>query len=72
MSVDIRQYTRVIIRKNRQYLQCRSVLGGGLVWCPSPYHAWWTRNADEARNVARKTGGIAMLFNPIVGKVAVM
>lgn len=70
--MDIRLYTRVIIRKNGQYLQCKSMLSGELVWNPSPYDAWWTRNAEKARNVARQTGGIAMLWNPIVRKVAVM
>lgn len=72
MSVDIRLYTRAIVRKNNEYLQCKSGMFGGLVWCQSPYQAWWTRNADDARNVARVTGGTAMLFNPIVGKVKVL
>lgn len=70
--MDIRLYTRVIIRKNRQYLQCKSVMSGELIWTQSPYDAWWTRNAETARNVARQTGGTAMLWNPIARKVAVM
>ena len=72
MSVDIRQYTRVIIRKNSEFLQCKSALHGGLVWSTSPWDAWWTRNADDARKVAMETGGIAMLFNPVIGKVMMM
>ena len=69
---DIREYTRVIIRKNGEYLQGRSRMTGSLVWSNSPWDAWWTRNAQDARDVARETGGTAMLFNPVIGKVAVM
>ena len=72
MSVDIRLYTRVIVRKNTEYLQCISAMTGELVWSQSPYHAWWTRNAENARSVARMTGGTAMLFNPVVSKVVVL
>ena len=70
--VDIRRYTRVIIRKNNRYLQCKSSVSNELVWSNSPYHAWWTRDAGDARDVAQATGGIAMLFNPVAGKVAVL
>lgn len=72
MSVDIRSYTRVIVRKNRQYLQRKALFTNDTVWDSSPYMAWWTRDADKARKVALKTGGIAMLFNPVVGKVTVL
>ena len=71
MSVDIRRYTRVIIRKNGQYLQWKEI-SGRLAWNSSRYTAWYTRDADAARKVAIKTGGIAMLFNPVVGKVSVL
>ena len=71
MSVDIRSYTRVIIRKNGQYLQGKE-LSGKLAWNSSRYTAWYTRDADVARKVAVRTGGIAMLFNPVVGKVSVL
>ena len=71
VSVDIRQYTRVIIRKNRQYLQCRSVLGGGLVWCPSPYHAWWDEEhgGRYVAEVAKEVRGTVRIFNPITGTI---
>lgn len=62
----------MIIRKNGEYLQGRSRMTGSLIWSNSPWDAWWTRNAQDARNVARETGGIAMLFNPVIGKVEVM
>ena len=72
MSVDARRYTRVIIRKNRQYLQRKAMFSNDIVWDSSPYTAWWTREAEKARKIALKTGGIAMLFNPVIGKVKVL
>lgn len=72
MAVDIRRYTRVIIRKNKLYLQGKSLIDGSLIWSNSKYNAWWTRDADYARDVARITGGTAMLFNPVVGRTAVL
>ena len=72
VGVDIRRYTRVIICKNRRYLQCRSAVTNELIWSESPYHAWWTRNAEDARNIAKATGGTAMLFNPVVGMEVVL
>lgn len=72
MSVDARRYTRVIVRKNNQYLQRKAMFSNDLVWDSSTYTAWYTRDADKARQVALKTGGIAMLFNPVVGKVQVL
>ena len=72
MSVDIRKYTRCIIRKNRQYLQRKAMFSNDVVWDSSPYTAWYTRDAELARQVALKTGGTSMLFNPVVGKVSVL
>lgn len=72
MCVDIRKYTRVIVRRNREYLQCKSKIHGGLVWSASPWDAWWTRNADNARAIARKTGGIPVLFNPVTGRTSIL
>lgn len=72
MSVDVRAYTRVIIRKNGEYLQCMDVKCKTLIWSISPWDAWWTRNAEDARDVARKTGGIPILFNPVIGKTAIL
>lgn len=72
MSVDVRLYTRVIIRKNTEYLQGKNTVCGGLAWCKSPWDAWWTRDAENAREVARKTGGVALLFNPVIGRTAIL
>ena len=35
MAVDIRRYTRVIIRKNKLYLQGKSMIDGSLIWSNS-------------------------------------
>lgn len=72
MCVDIRKYTRVIIRKNRQYLQHKALFTNEIVWGTSPYTAWYTRNIEAARAIALKAGGTAMLFNPVIGKTKVL
>ena len=72
MSVDIRLYTRAIVRKNNRYLQGKSLMTNRLIWCASPWDAWWTKDAETARTVARVIGGTAMLFNPVARKEAVM
>lgn len=72
MSVDIRQYTRVIVRKNGLFLQGKEMFSNRLIWNNSPYMAWSTRDARQARNIARRTGGVAMLFNPVIGKTKVL
>ena len=72
MSVDVRLYTRVIIRKKGRYLQCVDSVLGGLVWSASPWDAWWTRKVDVARDVAIKTGGVPVLFNPVTKRTALL
>ena len=72
MSIEVSEYERIIIRKNRQYLRGKQMGSGPLVWDCSPYMAWHTQDTDMARKVALKTGGSAMLFNPVVGKVSVL
>lgn len=72
MSVDIRNYTRIIIRKNRLFLSRKEMLTNTIVWNNSTYEAWFTRDKHEAAKMALKTGGTMMLFNPIIGKTAVM
>ena len=41
--------------------------GPELRWSTCPWDAWWTRNPEEAQQVARKTGGDVWLFNPVAG-----
>ena len=69
MKADyIRTQTAMIIRKHGRYLVGREMYEGPLVWSLSRYDAWKTRDREKARDIARKTGGIVVLFNPIIGQ----
>ena len=72
MKDDIRKKTCIVIRKNGEYLVGYIVFTDELRWSASPYDAWKTRNKEKAAEVARKTGGIMVLFNPIVNQTRVM
>ena len=72
MKDDIRKKTCIVIRKNGEYLVGYIVFTDELRWSDSPYDAWKTRNKEKAAEVARKTGGIMVLFNPIVNQKRVM
>ena len=66
--MDIRTKTCIIIRRNGEYLVGTVLYSTDLRWSGSPYDAWRTRNIEKARDVARKTGGVMVLFNPITGE----
>ena len=68
----IRRKTCIIIRKNNAYLRGRDMLTNGITWTWSSYEAWRTRNREEAEAVARATGGIMVLFNPILNQRRVL
>ena len=68
--MDIRYYTRCIIKKDREFLKGKSLATGNLEWNNSPYDAWHTRRLADACRVASKTGGTVILFNPAAGKTA--
>lgn len=70
--MDIRTKTCIIIRKNGEYLVGYVLFSHDLRWSDSPYDAWKTRNIEKARDVARKTGGVTVLFNPIVKQMRVI
>ena len=72
MRNDIRKETCLIIRRNGEYLVGRVVYSRDLRWSNSQYDAWRTRNQEKAEDYARKTGGIVMLFNPIVNQMKVL
>ena len=72
MKDDIRKKTCVIVRKNGEYLVGRILYSRDLRWSRSPYEAWKTRNRGKAEKVARKVGGITVLFNPIVKQMRVL
>lgn len=65
---DLRRKTAIIIRKNGEYLVGREIYDGPLKWSGDKYDAWRTRDREKARRIARITGGIAVLFNPIIGR----
>lgn len=72
MKDDIRKKTCLIIRKNGEYLVGRIIYSTDLRWSWSPHDAWMTRNRELAEDLARKTGGIVMLFNPVVNQLRVL
>ena len=70
--MDIRLLTCIIIRKNTKYLVGRVLGSSELRWSDSPHDAWRTRDREAARDMAWKTGGIMMLFNPAAGQLRVL
>ena len=70
--MDIRKQTCIIIRRNGEYLVGSILDSQDLRWSNSRYDAWRTRNRELAEKVARRTGGIMVLFNPVVGQTKVM
>lgn len=65
---DLRRKTAIIIRKNGEYLVGRELYDGPLRWSKDRYDAWRTRDREKARRIARVTGGVTVLFNPIIGR----
>ena len=66
--MDIRTKTCIIIRKNSEFLVGTVLYSTDLRWSGSPYDAWKTRDREKAAEVARKVGGVMVLFNPIVNQ----
>ena len=70
--MNIREKTRLIIRRNGENMVGRILYSRELRWSTSPYDAWWTKNKAKAEEYARRTGGIVMLFNPAAGQLRVL
>ena len=70
--MNIRKETCLIIRKNGEYLVGTILYSRDLRWSTSPYDAWKTRDRERAEETARKTGGIVMLWNPVVRQMKVL
>lgn len=68
----INRKTVIIIRKNRLWLKGRDMLTREIEWTSSPYEAWKTKDEEQAAEVARRFGGIMVLFNPIINKKRVI
>ena len=69
MKEDIRQQTRLIIRRGADYLVGTIVYSHELRWSSSPWDAWGTRDREKAEKIARKIGGDLWLFNPVAGQL---
>ena len=72
IGVDIREQTYLIIRKNRLFLQGKEWITGEPLWTQYTYNAWRTKEREQAEEVARKLGGVRVLFNPVTGKKKVI
>ena len=72
MKDDIKKKTCLIIRKNGQYLVGKILYSKELRWSNNKYDAGRTRDREKAEQLARRTGGIVMLFNPIVNQIRVL
>lgn len=69
---NIRRETCIIIRKDGEYLVGTILYSTDLRWSGSPYDAWRTRRKEDAERVARKVGGVMVLFNPIAKQMKLM
>ena len=67
--MEIREATRLVIKRGNEFLVGLIIGGPDLRWSLSAYDAWWTRNPEEAKMVAKKTGGDVWLFNPVAGQL---
>lgn len=70
--MDIRLCTRVIIRKETEFLVGYILYADELRWSISPWDAWMTRDAETARKLTQVTGGELWLFNPVAGQLKKM
>lgn len=66
--MDIRLYTCLVIRKHGRYLVGRILGSSDLRWSDSIYDAYRTRDREKAEALARKVGGVMVLFNPVAGQ----
>ena len=66
---DIRLHTKLIVKRENEFLVGVQIGTRQLRWSTSPYDAWGTRIRLNARMVAEKTNGTIYLFNPIVGQL---
>ena len=48
MTEDLRKATRLIIKKDGEYMVGRILYSRELRWSKSPYDAWWTKDKAKA------------------------
>lgn len=72
MAENIRKHTFCIIRKNGEYIAGRKLWGDGIRWSIYAHEAAKTRNRATAEEIARKIGGIVLLYNDITREIKVL
>lgn len=72
MRTDPRSKTCVIIRRNGEYLAGRILGSKELRWSIYAHEAVRTRDRAKAEEIAKKLGGITMLYNPITMELRVL
>ena len=70
--MDIRTKTCIIIRKNNMYLQGKECYTNKPKWTQYRHQAWKTRDKEKAAEIARKVGGVMVLFNPVADQMKVI
>lgn len=70
--MDIRTKTCIIIRKNRLFLQGKECYTNKPKWTQYRHQAWKTRDKEKAEEIARKVGGVMVLFNPVADQTKVI
>ena len=72
MKDELRKHTFIIIRKNGEYLAGRVFYSKQLRWTIYAHEAAKTRKKELAEKVARRVGGIMMLYNDITRDIRVL
>ena len=72
MKDDIRKHTFCIIRKNGKYIASRILGSNQIRWTIYAHEAAKTRNREKAEEIARRIGGIVMLYNDITRDIKVL
>lgn len=66
--MDIRKLTCLIIKKGSEFLVGTICFSTELRWSIYASDAWRTRDRQIAEMVARKVGGVIMLYNPVINE----
>ena len=69
MNNYLKKATVLIIKRGAEYLVARIPYSMEFRWSRSPYDAWQTRSAEQAKKVAELLGGDLWLFNPVNGQL---
>ena len=67
--MDIRELTCLIIKKGNEFLVGTICFSTDLRWSIYASDAWRTRDKKIAEMVARKVGGVIMLYNPVINEM---